>query len=76
MAPLKVTKLSVQPLGKGPLQEPDLLVTINMQQIDDGSLDAALVTERSLRARTSAGSYPTTGLSVQASTTSQAQMAE
>lgn len=48
MAPLKVTKLSVQPLGKSPLQEPNLLVTINMQQIDDGSLDAALVTERSL----------------------------
>lgn len=40
-------KLSVQSLGKRPLQESDLLVTINMQQTDDGSLDATLVTKPS-----------------------------
>lgn len=40
-------ELAVQLPGKRPLHEPDLLVTINMQQIDDGP-DAVLVTKASL----------------------------
>lgn len=35
---------------KSPLQEPELLLVINLQQIDDGSPSAALVTELSLGA--------------------------
>lgn len=35
---------------KSPLQEPDLLVMINLQQIDDGSPGAVLVTDLSLGA--------------------------